>query len=50
MKLQTLRADHQQPESLSWKMIGKLALVAGFCMGVCYLFVLMVTSLVRLWM
>lgn len=49
MKLQSLHADHQ-PESFSWKLIGKLALFATFCMGMCYLFVVMVTTLVRLWM
>lgn len=44
MKTQTLRA-HQAVEIPTWKLVGKLGLLAAFCMGLCYAFAIGVSSL-----
>lgn len=47
MKTQTLRA-HQAVEIPTWKLLAKLGLLAGFCMGLCYAFAIGVSSLVSM--
>ncbi|MBS1750131.1 MAG: hypothetical protein JST63_09510 [Bacteroidetes bacterium] len=44
MKTQALRAT-QHIEIPTWKLVTKLSLLAAFCMGLCYLFAIGVSSL-----
>lgn len=44
MKTQALRAT-QHIEISTWKLVTKLGLLAAFCMGLCYLFAIGVSSL-----
>ncbi|MFT3701627.1 MAG: hypothetical protein QM802_04630 [Agriterribacter sp.] len=44
MKTQALRAT-QVVEVPTWKLVAKLGLLAAFCMGLCYLFAVGVSSI-----
>lgn len=44
MKTQVIKANHAL-EVPTWKLVAKLGLLAAFCMGLCYLFAVGVSSL-----
>mgnify|MGYP003402957858 len=44
MKTQVIKANHAV-EVPTWKLVAKLGLLAAFCMGLCYLFAVGVSSL-----
>ncbi|HRN57373.1 MAG TPA: hypothetical protein PLL71_13020 [Agriterribacter sp.] len=44
MKTQVFKANHAV-EVPTWKLVTKLGLLAAFCMGLCYLFAIGVSSL-----
>ena len=44
MKTQVIKTNHAI-EVPTWKLITKLGLLAAFCMGLCYLFAVSVSSL-----
>lgn len=44
MKAQVLRPNHAV-EAPTWKLVTKLGLLAAFCMGLCYLFAVGVSTL-----